>query len=405
MRILLINKYNYRRGGAETVFLNTASLLRQHGHQVALFTTDHPKNDPSEWSQYFAHNDELRDSSTWQRIRRTPRFFHNRHAARQLRRLIDDFHPDVAHLHNIFNGLSIDILPVLHRARVPVVITMHDTRWVCMSTRFMRQPQVCRSCMRMAFAKGLWRNCQGEGRAIDIMCTMEKWHKNYLARPSHYIDRYIFLNNYYRDLHAQWRRYFAEKSTILPNFIPIPEQWDTTHDGYYLFFGRLSCEKGLMTLMEVARRLPQLQFRIAGSGPLEKEIRAMGLPNVRLEGFVSGEPLQRLIAQARFTVVPSEWLENNPMTVLESYSHGTPAIGAAIGGIPEIIRPGITGYLHEPANADELAACLRRADALSPDQYAEMSRASRAYALSDFAPEAHYRRLLDIYTDLLHSKP
>lgn len=401
MRILLINKYNYRRGGAETVFLNTAQLLGSHGHEVALFTTDHPKNDASEWSQYFAHNDELRDSTTWQRVLRSPRFFHNRDAARKLQRLIDDFKPEVAHLHNIFNGLSLDILPVLHRNHVPVVITMHDTRWVCMSTRFMHEPEVCRQCLHMAFIKGLWRNCQGEGRAIDIMCTMEKWHKNFLARPSHYIDQYIFLNNYYRELHGRFRRHFVDKGVILPNFIPIPEQWDTSHKGYMLFFGRLSPEKGLMTLIRAAQQLPEIQFKIAGTGPLEERIRAMKLPNVELLGFVTGDPLQRLIAQATFTVVPSEGLENNPMTVLESYSHGTPCIGSAIGGIPEIIRPGITGYLHEPGNLSELTACLRRAASLSPEQYELMSRSSRQYALSDFAPDPHYQRLTEIYNNAI----
>jgi glycosyltransferase involved in cell wall biosynthesis len=166
----------------------------------------------------------------------------------------------------------------------------------------------------------------------------------------------------------------ATKTVALHNFADAVEQKPVNKKDYVLYFGRYSLEKGIATLVQVARELPQIPFVFAGSGPLEHLLE--GVPNIKNVGFQSGEALETLIREARFTVLPSEWYENCPFSVLESISLGTPVLGASIGGIPELIQPGQTGEVFDAHNADAMKEKIVQLFAADSARYTKQCMAS-----------------------------
>ena len=143
-----------------------------------------------------------------------------------------------------------------------------------------------------------------------------------------------------------------DKLIVLHNFLTEEKYQVVEKKDYILYFGRYSEEKGIHTLLQVCRELSQIPFIFAGGGPLEKELQSC--PNITNMGFLQGKKLKELIAEARFTIFPSEWYENCPFTVMESQWYGTPVIASAIGGVPELVQDGKTGILFEAGNAGEL---------------------------------------------------
>ncbi len=406
MRILQINKYNYLRGGSEAVFFNTIKMLEEHGHEVARMCICHPRNERSQWERYFVNAPEIRDIQGFiGKLRSVPRFFMNHDAAVKIEQLIYDFHPEVAHLHNIFNGISLSILPVLKRHNVPVVITLHDTRFICPSTQFNLQGEQCNDCLAKTHGLrcGLQR-CYENSTVNSWMCALEMLHKDKFFHYDDYLDRYIFVSRRYKDCHSLRHNYFDKKGIVLYNFAsdinkikPNPQKGN-----YFLFYGRVTADKGINTLIEAMRQLPDLHLHVVGTGPLLEQLKSQGISNVEFLGYKSGNELFNQVRNASFIIVPSEWEENNPMTVIESYTHGKPVIGSAIGGIPEIIEHGTTGYVFPAFDKDALAATIREASQVSDNKYTEMSHSARTFAENHFNPDKHYEVLMHIYKKLQH---
>lgn len=384
------------------MFFNTISMLRDHGHEVRPWSTVHPKNDPSEYDGYFAPYRELRDMGTADKLTHLGSFFRNRTAERQLDRMLKDWKPDVAHLHNIFNGLGLGILKVLHRHNVAVVMTLHDMRFICPALQHIDLASArCRRCMRLGYIPMVLHNCQ-HSRAISTMSVMEMFHKERLFHYNDYIDRYILLNNVFRHNFGTHHSWFEEKGKVLYNFVPIPHEVPDTRRGkYVLFLGRLSPEKGIGTLLKAAEMVPEVDIHIAGDGPLRTEVEKSGLPNVTYKGYLSGLQLQHEIEGCSFVAVPSEWQENNPLSVIESNAAGKPVIAAEIGGIPEIVVEGLTGFLFTSGDVDGLASMLRRQASMTDGAYAQMSANAFVFARENFSPDRHYATLMEIYREAI----
>lgn len=401
MKILQINKYHYYRGGAERVFFNTMDLLRSHGHQVIPFTTRHPKNIPADYDNYFVEAPEIKDLGTAAKFMAFPRFFYNHKARKPLRELLEKEKPDVAHIHNFFNGLSLSILPELKRNRVPVCITIHDPRLVCGSANWKMPGRRCDSCRKMGFLPCFLDKCMEGNTILSAMMMLENFQKEFLFNFDKYIDKYIFLNEAYRDAMSEGHDFFRDKSEILCNFTPGKPVRGLPRGNYMLYFGRLTTEKGLHTLIEAARQNPDIQIHLAGSGPMEEELRRTAPENVVIRGFLSGSDLTDEINGASFILLPSEWMENNPMTIIEAYLVGKPAIGSRIGGIPELIVDGVTGFLLPPKDMEAWTKTLRRAADMSDADYSRMSNAAADFAEANFSPDYHYGRLMEIYNSII----
>ncbi|MCM1021730.1 MAG: glycosyltransferase family 4 protein [Muribaculum sp.] len=409
MKVLFIDVYNYRKGGAESVCFNTARLLEEHGHNTIRFTLKWDKNEPSPYEKYFAESKETRRGPARQ-LKNLVNYFYHTEAAHKLDRLLADEHPDIAHIHLIWGQITGSILPVLRKHGVPVVYTVHDYRLVCPAYTFRNgRGHVCEQCGNGTFWHCFTNNCCKGNRLFSAVMAAEQYFRNAFFNPSSYIDGFIYVSHFACDIQQRYMPATkAAESICLYNFsmTMASQPKRRGEDPYFLFFGRLSYEKGVRTLLEAFRSMPDCQLKLVGTGPEEEALRQFaaenGMNNVRFLGYKSGEDLTDIVEQADFVVVPSEWYENNPMTIVEAYSVGTPVIGASIGGIPEIIIDNTTGYIFESGNAASLSQAIAKARSLDADAYSRMSDSALQFASTNFNPANYCTRILNFYTDIIH---
>lgn len=413
--LLLINKFYHDRGpsgGVGRYILQEEVDLTAAGWHVVPFAMADADARPSRWQATFVT---ARDYSR-------PRWsaavsgdalalIWNREAARKLDVLIRAARPDVAHLHNIYHHLSPSILPVLTRHRIPVLMTLHDLRLLCPAIHMLRQGLVCERCRGGHFHEAVRGRCVKGSWAASLLAAIETWHQRRRQLYERCVTRFLCPSDFYLQKYAEWG-YPRAKLMHLPNFVDI-EQWrpqDSEPEAAYLYFGRISAEKGLATLLQAqaaweAQAAPETVpvLRIAGSGPWQEQLLEMA-QHLRLKRFEYLGPLavpalQQALALSRFTVIPSQWYENAPMALLESLAAGRPVVGADIGGIPELISPGQNGLLFPPGDVPRLLTSLQQALALPP----ESRQRARATAERQGSRSSHMARLQRILLDLLPS--
>lgn len=412
MKVLLIDNYFYRKGGAEVVFLNTGELLRAAGHEVVYFSFDWGKNLPCEQSKFFPKGIAVDNRGVKSKIKGAINYFYNFDAARNLEQLIVETKPDVAHLHLFWGAMSPSIFGVLKKHNIPVVHTVHDYRMVCPAYAFKDgKDNICEKCDGGKFYNCLLNKCSKGNVVLSGLMTMEMYFRNAFFHPVKNIDSFMYVSDFCRNKHLQCDKRFEEaRSVVMYNFqdasvLANVDALIDTYDSYYLFYGRLSFEKGIKTLIQAIERFPDLKLKIVGTGPLEEELKQFcnekKLENIEFLGFKSGDELFDLVRRAKFTCVPSEWYENNPMTIIESYTLRTPVIGAAIGGITEIVDNGKTGYLFESGSVDDLARAIGEAESMSVENYNAMKSDVERFANKNFGKENYYAKLMDLYKETI----
>ena len=384
MRILLSNKFYYRRGGDCVCMLNTEQLLKEKGHEVAVFAMDYPENLETPWKKYFPQN--------MSRLMAFTRPFGSQEVKRKFVRLLDDFRPDVVHLNNIHTQLSPVIAELAHRRGIRVVWTLHDYKLLCPRYDCLRDgEEVCEKCFGGDKAPCKAYKCM-KGSSLASLIGYEeavKWNRE---RLESYTDVFICPSSFMSHKMAQGG-FDTSKLRVLCNFMDVDKcrRADYRKEDYYCFVGRLSHEKGARTLVEAASRLP-FPLKIIGGGPLMEELKAVAHDNVEFFGFKQWDEIKELVGRARFTVVPSEWYENNPMSVIEAECLGTPVLGARIGGIPELIDEGVTGMTFESRNVADLREKISRMyDA--PFDYKAIADA----AMNRYGADRYYDKLMKIY--------
>lgn len=407
MKILEINVYNYRKGGSEAVYFNTCDILRAHGHEVINFALQWDKNLDSPQSGYFAQSNESRRGPL-RPLKNLAGYFYNRDAARQLDRLLTDEHPDIAHVHLLWGQLSPSILKVLKKHHVPVVHTAHDFRVVCPGYLFRDgKGRICEACEGHKFRHCIARRCQRGSLPGSIIMAAEQRFRNWFYNPARLISGFHFVSNFSRDKHLKYMPALKDVPNVQlynmsTGILREPVSPATPH--YFLYYGRLSGEKGVKTLVEAFAELPHCHLKVVGTGPDEESLKALtterGLSNIEFLGYKTGDELTKIVSEAYFTIVPSECYENNPMTVIESYSAGTPVIGARIGGIPEIV-PHIAGFTFESANVVDLRAAVEKAVALSAEAYNAMQQNAQQFARENFDSEHYYNTLIGFFKSLV----
>lgn len=407
MKILLINNFHFRHGGSETVYFNTADVLRQNGHQVIFFSQKREKNIPCAQDKYFPEAIDL-NSKGLKKIKGLQHYFYNNDAVKSLDLLLKIEKPDIAHIHLFLGGLSSSILEVLKKNNIPVVNSVHEYRMVCPAYTFKNgSNQVCEKCGNGKFWHCITNRCSKGSLLLSSIMTAEMYYRNLLYHPTKYIDTFIFVSKFCKDIHLKYDKSFSNKNcVVLYNFCnsdvieDINETIDT-YSSYYLYYGRLSFEKGIVTLIEAFSKFPNLQLKIVGTGPEENTLKNKcikdKLTNIEFCGFKKGKELYDIVQGAKFVCVPSEWYENNPMTIVESYSIQTPVIGAAIGGITEIVIHGKTGFLHKSGSINDLCKMLEISSSLKQDEYKNMKNEAFKFSNKNFNRENYYNQLIDIY--------
>ena len=406
MKILQINKYHYLRGGPETVYFNTCKLLTEHGHSVVHFSMKNEQDLESPTREFFPESFELRNGSFFEKLRKSFRFFYNREAKKKLEQLIVQEKPDVAQIHLYNNSLSVSIFTILKKYNIPVVLILHDHRSLCPSSLFLSKGKLCEKCKKSLYLNCTFHKCFQKNLLHSFMLTLEIWQREFFFKLDKYVDEYLFISKFQREMHFSYHTYYEAKSNRQYNFIPEIEQIkpSATRGNYYLFVGGIVEAKGIVTLVETARKMNNYLFKVAGTGPLLEELRKTAPDNVEFLGFKTGTELENLIRNSFFTMTLSEGVENSPMTIIESYSHGKPCIACRIGGIPELVIDNETGFLVETKSVDDLMEKIKYTQTLSDEEYMRMSLNARNFAENSFNPEQYYQSLMVLYNKAINKK-
>jgi glycosyltransferase involved in cell wall biosynthesis len=404
--LLSINNYNYRRGGAEVVFLEQNSLLRSVGWNVVPFAMRHAKNLYTPWERFFVSEIEFGERySPWQKAVLACKAIYSWEARRNLQQLLNAVRPDLAHCHNIYHHLSPSVLPVLKSFGLPIIVTLHDLKLVCPAYTMLAQGSRCERCKGGKLYELLHNKCMKGSVVLSGVVFFEALVQRFLKSYRQNVDRFVVPSQFYVEKFVEWG-WERDAFVHIPNFVDVQTHFPDFSPGrHFLYFGRLSPEKGIATLVEAAA-LAEVPISIVGTGPQEGELRRLAHERramVTFHGYLAGEKLHQAVRSARATVLPSEWYENGPLSVLESYALGKPVIGAAIGGIPELIRDGETGFSFVSGSVDSLADVLRQMADLQREEVMAMGRTARDWVENEFTAQRYLERILDLYQSMTAS--
>lgn len=400
MRILLINKNHFIEGGADRVYLNTGKLLEENGHDVAYFSTSNEQNFNSDYADYFVQENKPRNGSFLTKVKGVTKYLYNQEAQDNLQRLIQDFQPEVAHIHLFYGVLSASVLKTLKAYRIPIVITIHDYRLLCpVNAMLDKEGRICESCKNDKFYNCISKRCSEGNIFQSTVVTAEAYMRKFIYDPVTYINHFIFVSKFSRNKHISFDNRYKNKSSHLYNFSNSDANSNSigTRGDYLFYYGRLSKEKGILNLINAVKKTNS-KLIIAGTGPQKEFVlkEISGIPNIEYVGFKSGTALNDLIVKSSFVVVPSEWYENNPMTIVESFLLGKPVIGANIGGIPELVTPK-TGFIFESADEVSLGIAIESAEKLSKENYDIISYNCLNFANENFSAQKHLNELMELY--------
>lgn len=402
-KLLSINNYHYRRGGSDVVYLDHAALMEEQGWSNGFFSMNHPKNFETPWSKYFIDEIEFGHAySLSQKLAMAFKVVYSFEAQKKLKRLLEDFPADVAHLHCIYHHLSPAIISTLRDAGVPVVMTAHDLKIACPAYKMLNDTGVCEKCKGGNLLNVVKHRCVRGSLAASAIVMVESSLHRMLNTYQGKLDKVVVPSRFFMEKFIEWG-WPRDKFAYIPNYVDSSRFEPAYEVGdYFLYFGRLAPEKGIATLMRAAKAAG-VKLKIAGTGPIEAELHALQAElagDIEFLGYRSGADLHALIREARAMVLPSEWYENAPMSVLESFALGTPVVGANIGGIPEMVIDGETGWTFESRNTDELAALLSRLTAMPAAQIALAGRTARNHVATNFNRAGYLQATLALYAEL-----
>lgn len=417
-RILIANKFYYPRGGDCIVAMNLERLLKEQGHDVAVFAMQYPENIDSGWNNYYPSQVDFA-GSLGNKLKAAKRLMGWGDIKPAFNRILDDFKPDIVHLHNIHSYLSPVLAQLAKKRGCRVVWTLHDYKLVCPSYACLLNEKPCEKCIGHSKTHVLKNRCMKGSLAASAMAYIEarKWNRYVLERCT---DAFICPSEF---MASKMKKdgFNPEKLHVVCNHID-PEKLESMHNAqcamrneereseltskqakrqtseaaqrsdYFVYVGRLSPEKGVETLLDVASKLPYT-LKLAGDGPLLDQLKQQYSENHNIEfcGRLDARQVAELLSKARFSVVPSEWYENNPLSVIESLCAGTPVVGARIGGIPELLDEN-NGMAFTSGDRNELAHAIKAAFDKKWD-----NNAIKDVAISDFSAEKHLRLIEEIY--------
>lgn len=405
MKILQVNQYYYPRGGADKYFLDLTRTLEAAGHQVAVFSMHHPKNWPTPWSRYFVSRISFNEGNLIDKLKTPGRVLYSLEAKKKFAQLVNDFQPDIIHLHNIYHHLSPSILTVAKKQNIPVVLHLQDYKLICANHSLFTKGAMCERCRPNKYYECLKNRCIKNSFAGSALGTLEMYlHHSILKIYERNVSRFIAPSNFMKQTVINFGQP-AEKISVI--FNPYnSELAGTTGDktnyqapGYLLYFGRFSPEKGLETLIRAAALTGQ-KTKLVGEGADEASLKKLAIElkaPVEFNGFKNNTELKPLILNARAVIIPSIWGENMPLSLMEALSLGKTVIVSRIGGMPEMIKENKNGLLFRPGDVNDLVRQIKRLDKI--DYFAISQEAKKTVAA--FSPDRNLKEVLALYQKLL----
>lgn len=423
MRILLVNKFHYRKGGAETYYLTVGSELERMGHEVAYFSMRHPDNLPCRWDKYFVTQREYNNvKNPLKAARDGMALIYSPEAKRNFQALCEEFRPDVVHLNNVHRQITLSILdaPNLRENKVPVFYTAHDYVTVCPGYLMLDgDGRVCDACLEDGhYRHCIERRCVKGSRAKSALAAMEASF-NRAHKSNQWIDKVIAPSRFMRSklIEGGWPE---DKVVFLQNFADdlildraANAGADTTdrENPYLLFFGRLSAEKGVDTLLRAfdaaLPSLPQnMRLVVVGDGPDAADLKTLAsslgcASHIEFAGYQTGGALQAYVERASLAIASSRWRENMPYSIVEALAAGTPVVGTDIGGIPELVDEGKTGFICDPGDVQSMADAISRGVSAFLEQpvYARLQQNCRSYVMENCSREKFMSDLVNLYKE------
>ncbi|MEH2512183.1 glycosyltransferase involved in cell wall biosynthesis [Nitrobacteraceae bacterium AZCC 1564] len=398
MKILMVNKFFFHKGGAEAVMFQERDYLLHSGEEVVDFSMQDERNCDSPYESHFVSRKDY-ERKSFSKIGLALSLIHSREAVSKISVLVDKMRPDLMHCHNVYHQITPSIISVVKSRGIPVVLTLHDFKPMCPVYLRLRAERPCSLCLDGDFRQVLMNRCAGgaigASALLYIEAAIQRWLGSYEK-----VDRFLAPSKFMRE--SALHRFRSDQVVLLYNGVDTDEiEVSTRDDGYVLYLGRLSREKGVETLLRAHEAAGTWDLVVAGTGPLARGLQTR-YRSARFVGQLSGQALKETIGDASAIVVPSEWYENCPMSVLEAMAYGKPVVASRIGGIPELVVDGETGVLFEPGDADELRSHISRLMD-DPSLRARMGAAGRLRAEKQFSIDKHNASLLETYRSLVNA--
>lgn len=388
MRILLVHSAYQQFGGEDSVVRAETELLKSRGDEVHV---------------YSRHNDEIKEFGPIQKALFFPQSIYSWKTSTELEETVRQFRPDVAFVHNIYPLISPAAYHKLHAMGVPTVQVLHNFRPFCPNGFCYTQGQICEACVGGNYLNAVSKRCYKDSRLLSGLYAATLG-LNRMSGMVNKISGFICLTEFFR-IKMREAGVPDSKLFVRPNFVKAPPINTTEKSGqdYALFMGRLSPEKGCWTLLRAFEQLPTVQLKIVGSGPMEQElrnyVREKGIRNIEFLGFKNGDEKWQILRRCLCLVLPSEWYENFPVTVLEAYMASKPTVASRMGGLPYIVEEGKSGLLFESGKADDLAKKIQYL-VDHRDEAARMGACGRRLSETKYGPEEGYSNLMSIFAQV-----
>lgn len=411
MKILLVNYRYFISGGPEKYMFNIKKMLEDNGHEVVPFSIHSNKNVETEYSKYFVEPIGDRNATYFEECKKTPkviwqmisRSVYSLEVKKAIQREIDEVKPDLVYIIHFVNKLSPSVISGAKEKGIPVVLRLSDYFLLCPRFDFMYQKKPCEECLTKGYTACIKKKCvKGSLFASLIRVFSMKVHN--LLKVYDGVDAFITPSEFLKSKLVE-NGFYAKKIHCIPTFTASKSEVGTPEVGSYgLYFGRITEEKGVETVIKAYEKMPEYSVKIMGDDRtdeavwLKQYVKDHNLKNIEFIGFKSGVEMEQIIKNSRFTLIPSIWYDNLPNTALESFQYSKPVIASNIGSLPELVVDEWNGYLFAPGNADELAACIKRLD--SDQVVAAMGSHSKERLESRFAPQTHYHSLMDVFTQV-----
>ena len=406
MKILLVNKFHYIKGGSETFYFSLADALEKMGHQVIYFLMKDENNRLCRQNKYFISHVQ-KDGTVCEKIKFVMNVKYNVEAYKKMTLLLADEEPDLVVLNLIHKQISLSVIDAIKdfkKKRIPIFWVMHELSCVCPAyTMLNGKGQVCEKCLHGDFKNCVKYKCLHESRFMSYLAYKEaKYNKS--RQVYDLVDLYICPSIFYKNKLTE-AHFTKSKIIYLSNLLSIDYKYEKSNGvkDYLLYLGRLSKEKGIFTLID-AIKTTKKHLIILGTGPLESELKSyvknLGLEtNIEFLGFKKGKELENYVKEAKAVILPSEWYENCPYSAMEALAKGKPLIVSNLGGLPEFVDDGKNGFIFLAGDSDSLVSKINDLFKLSAFEYSEFENYSLNKAKQTFLAENYVQKIIGYAKD------
>ena len=402
MKILMVNKFHYLKGGSEKYYFELAELLKENGHEVAFFSMKDEKNIKTDCKEYFVEPIDLNTGSKLKALD----VIYSKENKKKMEEALDEFKPDLVHLNNFQRQLSASIIDPIKRRNIPIVFTAHDVQAICPAIIMMdNDKNICEKCMKGKYLNCIKKKCNKGSTLKSIIGALEGYYyrtKNIYTKK---IDFIITPSEFYREKMIE-DGIPENKIKALHNFVELKDyDLEVSDEGYALYFGRLSKEKGILNLINAFTKLKEGKLYIAGEGPEKETIENIIKENkledrVKLLGFLNSDQMKDTIRKCKFVVVPSIWYENCPYSVMETLAIGKPVIGGDIGGIADLVINDRSGLTYKYDDIEDLSNKMKKLFK-NEELVKEFGTNAKKQANELYGKDVYYKNIMSIYEKLV----